>query len=137
MNDESSKKILEIRHLTKRYGKTVAVDDLSLTMFQAEVLGLLGPNGAGKTTTIRSILGLIRPDSGEISVMGTLVGKGSHKVMQHIGAVLEGPTSYGYLTGYENLILCATLTGHASPGPGSTGSPTICHGRCFARGRPG
>jgi ABC-type multidrug transport system ATPase subunit len=112
MNEGISEIILEIKHLTKRYGKTIAVNDLNLTIFKGEVFGLLGPNGAGKTTTIRSILGLTKPDAGEISVMGSVVGKGSPNVMQYIGAVLEGQANHGYLTGYDNLVLCNILNGY-------------------------
>ncbi len=103
-------KVLELRHLTKRYGKTIAVDDLSLTVCRGEVWGLLGPNGAGKTTTIRAILGLVRPDAGEVVVMGHPVGRGAQRIMRHIGATVEGPTAYSYLSGRDNLRLCAKLT---------------------------
>ncbi len=109
MNNESREKILEIKNLSKRYGKTIAVDGLSLTIHKGEVFGLLGPNGAGKTTTIRAILGLIRPDAGNVFVLGCPVSRGPEKVMQHIGAVVEGPSSYAYLSGRDNLKLCAKL----------------------------
>jgi len=62
--------LVEARHVTKRFGRITAVDDLSLTLAPGEILGLLGANGAGKTTLIRMICGLIRPDSGSVSVIG-------------------------------------------------------------------
>ncbi len=109
-----SEKVLELRHLTKRYGQTIAVDDLNLTIHRGEVWGLLGPNGAGKTTTIRAILGLIRPDAGEVVVMGHSVGRGPQRIMRHIGAIVEGPASYGYLSGRDNLRLCAKLASNGA-----------------------
>ncbi len=116
MNNASGEKILEIKNLSKRYGKTIAVEDLSLTIHKGEVFGLLGPNGAGKTTTIRAILGLIRPDAGNVFVLGCPVSQGPEKVMQHIGAVVEGPSSYAYLSGRDNLRLCAKLTRDGAEG---------------------
>ena len=61
---------LEVRHLHKRYGQHVAVDDVSFTVEEGEIFGIIGPNGAGKTTTVESIAGLRTPDSGTISVLG-------------------------------------------------------------------
>lgn len=114
MASMQSDKVLEVRHLTKRYGRVVAVDDLSLTVHRGEIFGLLGPNGAGKTTTLRAILGLIRPDAGEILVMQTPVAGAPHKAMRHVGAMVEGPAAHGYLSGRDNLRLCARLAGNGA-----------------------
>jgi ABC-2 type transport system ATP-binding protein len=111
MASAEPQKVLELRHLAKRYGKTVALDDLSLTVYQGEVFGLLGPNGAGKTTAIRAILGLIRPDAGEVVVMGRPVAQQPEEVMRLVGAIVETPAAYGYMTGRDNLRHAAMLAG--------------------------
>ncbi|MDI7276614.1 MAG: ABC transporter ATP-binding protein [Anaerolineae bacterium] len=111
MADAARDIVLELRSLSKRYGRTLALDGLSLTIERGEVFGLLGPNGAGKTTTIRLILGLVRPDAGGVVVMGQPVGKGAWQVMRHVGALVEGPTAYSYLSGRDNLRLAAKLAG--------------------------
>ncbi len=106
--------VLELRHVFKRYGKTVALDDLSLAVRRGEVFGLLGPNGAGKTTAIRAMLGLIRADAGEVLVLGQPVAPAPERVMHHVGAIVEGPAAYGYLSGRDNLRLAAMLAGEGS-----------------------
>lgn len=111
MADAECDKMIELRGLSKRYGQTVALDGLSLTVRRGEVFGLLGPNGAGKTTTIRALLGLIKPNAGEVRIMGRPVAKGPPQVMRHVGAVVEGPAAYGYLSGRDNLRLSAMLAG--------------------------
>ena len=96
--------------LTKRYGDLVAVDDLELTVRPAEVYGFLGPNGAGKTTTLRMLLGLIRPTSGSVRLLGHPVGGAA---LADVGALIEGPAFYPYLSGRDNL---RVLAGHAGVG---------------------
>ena len=64
--------VIEVQNLHKTYGDTVAVDDVSLTVHEGEIFGILGPNGAGKTTTVECIEGLRAPDSGQISVLGSI-----------------------------------------------------------------
>lgn len=108
--------VLEVKHLTKRYGSLLAVDNLTLTIHPGEVLGLLGPNGAGKTTAIRSILGLVKPDVGEVWILGCSVAQQRQKALQHVGAIVEGPTAYGYLSGRDNLRLSALLSGNRVEG---------------------
>src|SRR5687767_8612136 len=94
---------LKISNLTKVYKtgfipkKVVALDGISLEVEQGEIFGLLGPNGAGKTTTLKSILSLVRPNSGTIELLGDLVP--SPKAMARIGFLSENPYVYDFLTG--------------------------------------
>jgi ABC-2 type transport system ATP-binding protein len=92
--------------LTKRYGQIVAVDAIDLTVRTGEVYGFLGPNGAGKTTTLRMILGLVRPTSGTVRVLGHPPGH-----LAGVGALIEGPGFYPYLSGRDNLRVLARYTG--------------------------
>jgi ABC-2 type transport system ATP-binding protein len=95
--------VLVIEHLTKRFGRQVAVQDLNLTVEAGEIFGFLGPNGAGKTTTIRIILGLLRPSSGRVQVAGFDSWTQHPEAARRFGAVLEAPGFYGYLSGRQNL----------------------------------
>jgi ABC-2 type transport system ATP-binding protein len=92
--------------LTKRYGATLAVDDLSITVRPGEVYGFLGPNGAGKTTTLRMLLGLIRPTAGSLRLFGQ-----EHGDLHRVGALIEGPSFYPYLSGRTNLRVLADHAG--------------------------
>jgi ABC-2 type transport system ATP-binding protein len=94
---------LEARHLAKRYGKRVAVEDASFTVRPGEVFGFLGPNGAGKTTTIRMIVGLVRPTSGQVLVAGRDLVADREAALRRMGCIVESPDFYDYLTGRENL----------------------------------
>jgi ABC-2 type transport system ATP-binding protein len=89
--------------LTKRYGSLVAVDGVDLRVPVGEVYGFLGPNGAGKTTTLRMLLGLVRPTEGSISVLGDTGRAWPSPALSRIGALIEGPAFYPYLSGRENL----------------------------------
>jgi ABC-2 type transport system ATP-binding protein len=97
---------VEARRLTKRYGSLVAVDSLDLRVHAGEVYGFLGPNGAGKTTTLRMLLGLIRPSSGEVRLFGQPPGR-----LDGVGALIEGPGFYPYLSGRDNLRVMARHAG--------------------------
>ncbi|MGW0699222.1 alpha/beta fold hydrolase [Streptomyces sp. NPDC002867] len=104
---------LEISGLTKRYAKSAdryAVRDLSFRVEKGQVLGLLGPNGAGKTTTLRMLMGLIRPDDGEIRVFGHAIRPGA-PVLSRVGAFVEGAGFLPHLSGRENLELYWRATG--------------------------
>jgi len=101
--------LVETRGLTKRYGSITAVNGLNLTVRRGEVYGFLGPNGAGKTTTLRMLLGLIRPSSGEASVLGE--GPGSPHSLEGVGALVESPAFYPYLSGRDNLRVVARYSG--------------------------
>lgn len=94
---------LRTRNLTKRYGERLAVDGLSIEARRGEVFGFLGPNGAGKTTTIRMSLGLIAPTSGSVDVLGRDVARDGRQVLPHVGALIEQPALYPYLSGRDNL----------------------------------
>lgn len=108
---------LEVKSVSKTYlerGKpgVRAVDNVSFSVSQNEVVGLLGPNGAGKTTIIKCILGLMRPDSGKISVFGEDVQTHYPQVLEKMGAVLEGSRNlYWRLTVWENILFFSGLNG--------------------------
>jgi ABC-2 type transport system ATP-binding protein len=95
--------VLSADRLTKRFGKRLAVSDVSFEVFAGEVFGFLGPNGAGKTTTIRMLVGLARPDSGIIRIRGLDLSRNFREAMSHVGCIVESPDLYRYLTGRENL----------------------------------
>jgi ABC-2 type transport system ATP-binding protein len=102
--------VIETRALTKRYGDSIlAVDDLDLGVRRGEVYGFLGPNGAGKTTTLRMLLGLVRPTSGRVAVLG--VPPGAPQGLARIGAMVEAPAFYPYLSGRDNLLVLAGYAG--------------------------
>ncbi|TWD14969.1 ABC-2 type transport system ATP-binding protein [Streptomyces sp. T12] len=97
--------IVVTRGLTKRYrGGQLAVDDLRLTVPAGSVFGFLGPNGSGKTTTIRMLMGLIEPTSGTAHVLGRPMPRSARAVLPHVGALIEGPALYGFLSGRDNLL---------------------------------
>ncbi|MED3998225.1 ABC transporter ATP-binding protein [Peribacillus frigoritolerans] len=99
MNDQ----IVVTNELTKKYKKHTSVDRLNLRIERGQIYGFLGPNGAGKTTTIRMLLGLIKPTKGSIEIFGQNLIKNRLQILQRIGSLVESPTYYGNLTGYENL----------------------------------
>lgn len=103
--------LLSVSHLTKSFGSFTAVDNLSFSVREGEVYGFLGQNGAGKSTTIRMLLSLIRPTIGEIHVFGQSLFESRERILSRVGAVVEKPDLYRYLTGYENLKLFAALSG--------------------------
>ena len=103
--------LVKVSHLSKKFrGKTV-VDDLSFTVNEGDVFGFLGQNGAGKSTTIRMLLTLVRPSSGEMELFGMNLRNERKKILQQVGAVIDKPDLYKYLTGYENLSLFAKMSG--------------------------
>ncbi|WP_175408237.1 alpha/beta fold hydrolase [Streptomyces sp. TRM64462] len=104
---------LRVSGLTKRYaggGDAYAVRELSFTVERGQVLGLLGPNGAGKTTTLRMLMGLVRPDAGELRIFGRAVRPGA-PVLSRLGSFVEGPGFLPHLTGRQNLDLYWRATG--------------------------
>jgi ABC-2 type transport system ATP-binding protein len=104
-----NEKIIEVSGLTKKYKHLTAVDGLDLNVYRGDVFGFLGPNGAGKSTTIRMLLSLISPTSGEIRIFGDLITENRDKIMRRIGAIVEKPDFYGYLSAYKNLELLGRL----------------------------
>ena len=97
--------------LSKSYGKRLAVDHLDLSVDRAELFGFLGPNGAGKTTTIRMALGLIAPTSGSVEILGQEVRSHRSQVLPRVGALVESPALYGYLSGRDNLRAVGNVLG--------------------------
>ncbi|WP_373899435.1 ABC transporter ATP-binding protein [Haloimpatiens sp. FM7315] len=107
----SKKCILSTHNLTKKYSSKKAVDNLNINVYEGDVYGFLGPNGAGKSTTIKSIMGLIKPDWGNVIINGYDVQKNNQKAISKIGAMVEAPSFYKGLSGYKNLCLMANLYG--------------------------
>lgn len=103
--------IVEVSNLSKKFTEVHAVNDLSFTVPRGEVYGFLGQNGAGKSTTIRMMLTLIRPSSGSIRLFDTDLLRHRKTVLQKIGAIIEKPDLYKYLTAYQNLSIMAKLSG--------------------------
>jgi ABC-2 type transport system ATP-binding protein len=101
--------VLSAEGLTKRFGERVAVSDVSFEISAGEVFGFLGPNGAGKTTTIRMLVGLARPDAGRVRIFGSNVADDFVSAMKHVGAIVESPDLYRYLSGRENLLHFARM----------------------------
>ena len=108
--------ILRTHDLTKRYGERLAVSNLSLEGRRGDVLGFLGPNGAGKTTTIRMLLGLIRPTFGSAEILSMDVGREGARALPHVGALVEQPALYPWLSGRENLRAVGDALGGVSEG---------------------
>ncbi|WP_028812425.1 ABC transporter ATP-binding protein [Streptomyces flavidovirens] len=100
-----SEAVIATRGLTKRFrGGQLAVDGLELRVPAGSVFGFLGPNGSGKTTTIRMLLGLIEPTSGTATLLGRPMPGAARSVLPQVGALIEGPALYGFLSGRDNLI---------------------------------
>jgi ABC-2 type transport system ATP-binding protein len=97
--------------LSKRYGAVVAVDTLSIEVADGEVFGLLGPNGAGKTTTVAMLLGLVQPTAGRAWLLGHDVQHDLAAALRLVGAMIEAPAFYPYLSGRDNLRVLAALNG--------------------------
>ena len=94
---------LRTRGLVKRYGARPALQGLDLIVPRGVVYGFLGPNGAGKTTLMRLLVGLIRPDAGEIELLGQPYDWRRRERLYRVGALVESPTFYDYLSGRDNL----------------------------------
>ena len=94
---------VELKGVVKRYNEILAVNQVDLTINTGEIFGLLGPNGSGKSTTMKMLLGLVQPDAGSVTVLGTQVQKDPVAVKQQIGYVPEAPRLYEFLTGIEYL----------------------------------
>ena len=103
--------VVATRQLSKNYGERPAVRDLDLEVHRGEVFGFLGPNGAGKTTTIRMMLGLIRPTAGTVEILGRDVQADGGRVLPRVGALVEAPALYLYLSGRDNLRAFAGVLG--------------------------
>ncbi|GLG00269.1 putative ABC transporter ATP-binding protein YhcH [Alicyclobacillus hesperidum subsp. aegles] len=104
-----------LRGLTKRIGQKTIVDNLTFDIPSGEVFGLLGPNGAGKTTTIRMMVGLIRMTSGTVEIAGHDIVRDYGQAIRQVGAIVENPEMYKYLSGYQNLRQFARMTPGIEP----------------------
>ncbi|MBI2918463.1 MAG: ABC transporter ATP-binding protein [Chloroflexi bacterium] len=107
--------VIETRGLTKWYGRVLAVDGLSLQVPRGGVFGLLGPNGSGKTTTMAMLLGLVRPTSGTMSLLGQDTDGGHDQALRRVGAIVEAPAFYPYLSGRANLLYFQGINGQGKP----------------------
>lgn len=103
--------ILLLKNVAKRFGKIEAVKNVNLSVYRGDIYGFLGPNGSGKSTTIRMLLGLISPDHGEIQLFGNTLTKKRNQILSKIGALIERPDFYNYLSAYQNLDLLAAYSG--------------------------
>lgn len=102
-------KVLEVNNVYKKLGKREIIKGISFSIKEGEIFGFLGPNGAGKTTTIRMLVGLIAPNSGDISICGHSISKDKVEALANVGAVVENPEMYTYLTGRQNLNMVADI----------------------------
>lgn len=103
--------VIQARNLSKHYRNIKAVDALSFTVQNGDVYGFLGQNGAGKSTTIRMLLTLVQPTGGEIELFNLKLNTHRKKILQNVGAVIEKPDVYKYLSAYNNLELFARMSG--------------------------
>lgn len=102
---------IEAQGLVKNYKGIQAVNGLSFTVFKGDIFGFLGPNGAGKSTTIRMILSLIRQDEGDINIFGLPLSRNRKRILSGIGALVEEPRLFEYMSAYGNLELLGRLSG--------------------------
>ncbi len=105
----SNEPIISLRNVTKKIGRTTIINDLSFDVPQGEIFGFLGPNGAGKTTTIRMIVGLMSITKGQILIKGKNIKTEFEQAIRHVGAIVESPEMYKYLSGYHNLVHYARM----------------------------
>jgi ABC-2 type transport system ATP-binding protein len=104
--------MISIRHLTKRFVRArAALDDVSFEVKENEIMGLLGHNGAGKSTVLGIMLGMVRPQSGEVLIGGHSVQQNRAAALRQIGAIFEAPSFYEYMTGWDNLRALCALSG--------------------------
>jgi ABC-2 type transport system ATP-binding protein len=102
--------VIQLKHLNKKFGQRLAVDDLTLQVPAGEIYGLLGHNGAGKSTAIGMMLGQVWPTSGEVSICGHDVTAHRRLALQKVGAIFESPAFYDYLSGRRNLDILSSYT---------------------------
>ena len=107
----SDEKVIEVQNLSKQFKEVKAVDRLNLNVYKGDVFGFLGPNGAGKSTTIRMLLTLINPNEGHIKLFGKSLWENRIEILKQVGAIVEKPDFYGYLSAYKNLEILGKLSG--------------------------
>ncbi|MRX72870.1 ATP-binding cassette domain-containing protein [Bacillus lacus] len=103
-------KILEVKNISKNVKGKKILDDISFDLFANDICGFLGPNGSGKTTLIRILTGLIHPTKGNVVINGTDVNTSKRQALKHVGAIVESPIFFSYMTGKQNLINLARIT---------------------------
>jgi ABC-2 type transport system ATP-binding protein len=106
-----TEKIIEVKNLSKQFKEVKAVNNLNINVFRGDVFGFLGPNGAGKSTTIRMLLSLISPTEGEIKIFGKSLKEKRNEILKKVGAIVEKPDFYGYLTAFKNLEILGQFSG--------------------------
>lgn len=106
--------VVSARQVTKQYRQQKALDSFDLDVYEGEIFGLLGPNGAGKTTFIKILVGLATPNSGSVHLFGEDLFARRHAAARRLGAVVEAPIFFEYMSGWENLFHLAALSGGAS-----------------------
>lgn len=106
-----NEKIIEVNSLTKEFKDLKAVNCLNLNVYKGDVFGFLGPNGAGKSTTIRMLLSLIKPTEGTIKLFGKSLKEKRIEILKSVGAIVEKPDFYGYLSAYKNLEILGKISG--------------------------
>ncbi len=104
-------RIIQVEGLSKKFKNILAVDNLNLNVYRGDVFGFRGPNGAGKSTTIRMLLSLIKPTSGTIKIFDSSIIAGREFILKKIGAIVEKPDFYKYLTAFKNLQILGKLSG--------------------------
>lgn len=107
--------VLETNQLTKRYRRRLIVDQLSLAVERGDIFGFLGQNGAGKSTTIRMSLGLVRPSSGQVRILGHEMSRHPQRALKRVGAIIEAPAFYENFSARQNLRMLAAMSGGAAP----------------------
>ena len=112
---EAPKVILGIEHLSKSFGKKQVLHDISFQTYAGEVFGFLGPNGAGKTTLIKTVVGHLMADDGNVSICGKTLKKDFESAMANVGGIIENPEFYKYMSGYDNLLQYARMRGVRDP----------------------
>ena len=110
-NEDNRKPVLEVLGLKKRIGLKTIVEDISFDMHEGEIIGLLGPNGSGKTTIMRMLVGLTKTTKGEVYCFEKPLGLGKVKMLKEVGAMIETPEFYNYISGWSNLKQMARVCG--------------------------
>src|SRR5438309_10028031 len=106
--------MIELKNICKKFGRRLAVDDLTLAVPAGEIYGLLGHNGAGKSTAIGMMLGQVWPTQGEVHICGHDVTRRRSLALRKVGAIFETPAFYDYLSGWRNLEI---LSHYSAPTP--------------------
>lgn len=109
------KTAIKIDKITKKFGNRTVLNEVSLETYAGEVFGLLGPNGAGKTTLIKLITGLLKIEEGDIQIYGKSLESDFEEAMKNMGAIVENPEMYKYMTGKQNILQYARMRGNITP----------------------